>query len=504
MANSDRTNRAATGIQGLDDIIGGGFPRDRFYLIQGEPGCGKTTLALRFLIDGREQGERGLYITLSETKEELNAVADSHGWSLAGIDVLELSAIESKLGNEAANTIFHPAEVELNFVTKVLLEELDRVKAQRVVLDSLSEMRLLTQSALRYRRQMLAFKHHFARNRATVMLLDDMPSDNQDRDVQSLVHGVVELEQMSPLYGAERRRVRIIKLRGAAFRGGYHDFVIRRGGLTVFPRLSAVEHAPSFATDVVSTGLSEFDRLLGGGLHRGTSTLLMGPAGCGKSTLGARITAASCERGERCTVFLFDEILHNYLSRSKALGMDLQQYRDQDLVRIHQIDPAELSPGEFAHMIYREVDERGVRMVAIDSLNGYINAMPGEKLMALHLHELLTYLNQQGVISIMTLAQHGMLGQVQSPIDVTYVADSVLYLRYFENAGTVRQAISVIKKRSGNHERSIRELQITGEGVRLGAPLVEFDGVLTGTPVYHGPVGSMLPQNGNGSGNGHH
>ncbi|MBV9958393.1 MAG: AAA family ATPase [Acidobacteria bacterium] len=479
--------RMATGIQGLDNILEGGLPANRIYLIEGDPGTGKTTLALQFLMEGVRSGEAGLYITLSETKEELEAVAASHGWTLDGFEIYELLPTANSLNPESQYTIFHPSEIELGETTSAVLEEVERIKPRRVVFDSLSEMRLLAREPLRFRRQILALKQYFAGQQSTVLLLDDKVTDGQDLQVQSIAHGVVSLEHLAVEYGAERRRLRIVKLRGSRFRGGYHDFNIETGGVVVFPRLIAAEHHQKYGKGAALSGVPELDSLLGGGLDRGTSTLALGPAGSGKSTLGSQFAAAAADRGERAAIFIFDETRDTYLTRVAGIGTDLQGYLDSGLITIQQVDPAELSPGEFAHSVRGCVDRGEARVVVIDSLNGYLNAMPEERFLTIQMHELLTYLNQQGVVTILIMAQHGFLGTgMQTPVDVSYLADTVLVLRYFETDGEIRRALSVIKKRTGAHERTIRELKISSAGITVGKPLKEFRGVLTGVPLYAG------------------
>jgi len=475
--------KCPTGIKGLDDILTGGFPAKRLYLIQGAPGVGKTTLALQFLLEGAARGERGLYISLSETRDELKAVADSHGWNLEAFAILDLSAIEEVLSESKENTFFHPSELELSKTTQLLLDHVEKVQPQRIVLDSLSEFRLLAESALRYRRQMLRLKQYFAGRNSTVLLLDDQTGDASDLHIQSIAHGVITLERLSVSYGIERRQLRIQKLRGVKFREGAHDYRLERGGMQLFPRLVAAEHKKNFEEIPASSGIAGFDLLMGGGLDRGTSALFIGPAGCGKSTVALQHAAAAASRGERAEVFIFDEGEKTLAKRAAAIGISLSEYVAKGLIRIQQIDPAELSPGEFTAIIRRNVEERGSSMVIIDSLNGYLNAMPDEKFLSLQLHELLTFLNQQGVVSIMTLAQHGLIGNMQSPVDVTYLADTVILLRYFETGGKLRKAISVVKKRSGHHEDTIRELSFDSTGINIGPPLDKFHGVLTGVPV---------------------
>jgi circadian clock protein KaiC len=482
-------------VEGLDNILGGGLLCGHTYLLEGKPGTGKTTIALDFLRAGTKSGERGLYITLSETEDELRAGAASHGWTLPEeIEVFELVPPESLLDADQQQSLLYSSDLELGETTRTIFEAIDRVKPDRIVLDSVSEIRLLAQSSLRYRRQILALKHAFAKGGATVLLLDDMTSDMNDKTVHSVVHGVIVLEEMAPDYGAERRRLRVHKMRGQTFRGGYHDFVITTGGVAVFPRLVAAEHRTSFDKGKLTTGIAELDRLTGGGIHQGSSTLLLGPSGAGKSIFVQQFLAAAARRGEKAAIFVFDEELSLFFDRSDALGFDLRRHAEEGTLHAEQIDAAELSPGEFAHRVATSVRESGAKTVAIDSLNGYLAAMPEERALLLHVHELLQYLNRQGATTFMTMAQHGLVGDMKSPVDLTYLADTVILLRYFEAAGRVRRAVSVIKKRTGEHEDTIREYSIGSEGLMLGEPLERFQGVLRGTPEYHGERGSLLGQ----------
>ena len=480
--------RSPSGVQGLDNILHGGFIPHRLYLVDGDPGAGKTTLSLQYLLEGVRAGEKCLHVTLSETKDELTAGAESHGWSLDGIEILELTSNEDDLDGDGQITMYHPSEVELTETTRKLLEVVARIKPSRVVFDSLSEMRLLAQSSLRYRRQILALKQFFIGRQCTVLLLDDGTSEGSDLHLQSIAHGVISLEQMAPIYGAARRRLRVMKMRGTDFRGGYHDFAIRRGGIEVFPRLIAAEHSEVFDRRHIKSGVTALDELLGGGLDRGTSTLLMGPAGSGKSTIAVQYAVAAADRGDHAVIFAFDESKATLKARTAGLSIELKEGHNPGQIRIQQIDPAEMSPGEFAFQVQDVVEKHRARVVIIDSLNGYLNAMPEEQYLTAQLHELLTYLGRQGVTTLMVVAQHGMLGtNMTSPVDTSYLADSVVLLRYFEYAGKVKKAISVVKKRSGAHEASIREMRFDEYGIHLSEPLGEFRGILTGVPVQLNP-----------------
>jgi circadian clock protein KaiC len=481
-----------TGILGLDEILRGGLPQSRLYLLRGAPGVGKTTLALQYLLEGVARGESGLYITLSETRDEVEAVARSHGWSLDKIAIFELSALEQQLAQQSQNTVFHPSEIELNKTTELILAEINRVNPRRLALDSLSELRLLSDTALRYRRQMLSLKQYFNGKKITVLLLDDHAGDASDLHVQSIAHGVLSLEQLESDYGAERRRIRINKLRGVNFIGGYHDSVIVRGGLQVFPRLIAAEHQKNFEAGALRSGVAELDSLLGGGLDRGTSSLLLGPAGTGKSSLAMQFAVAAAQRGEKVFFYLFEESTRILVQRAKSLAMPFQEFVDRGIIVTRQIDPAELAPGHFVHLVQQSVERDNGRVVVIDSLNGYMQAMPDAKFLTIQLHELLAFLNQRGVISLMTVAQHGLIGNMNTPVDLTYLADTVILMRYFEQGGGIRKAISVVKKRTGHHENFIREFQLDERGVRVGEPLTEFHGVLSGIPTFQGGAKKML------------
>jgi circadian clock protein KaiC len=477
--------RASTGVPGLDDILCGGLTQNRVYLVEGSPGAGKTTLALQFLMEGIRSGEKALYITLSETAEELKEIADSHGWRIDDLSLFEL-VNDAGLDPDSEQSILHPSEVELGETTKSVMREVDRLGPSRVVFDSLSEMRLLAQNPLRYRRQILAIKNFFSTRKCTVILLDDKTSETGDVQLHSIAHGVITLEQLAQEFGKERRRLNVIKMRGIKFRGGYHDFILNTGGIRVFPRLIASEHGREFSTTICSTGSTGLDQLLGGGLVPGTSTLIVGPSGIGKTTLSIRTSLTALERGERAAFYLFDEGLSTLFARSTALGMDVRPYIQNGQLTIHHIDPAELAPGEFAHMLRDAVEHNGVTFVVIDSLNAYLQAMPGEKFLTLQMHELLSYLNQQGVTTVLVLGQHGLIGEVRSDVDLSYLSDATVLLRFFEANGRLRRAVTVIKSRTNNHAQSIHELRFGKYGVEIGEALEGFEGVLTGLPTYRG------------------
>ncbi|MEP6861263.1 MAG: ATPase domain-containing protein [Deltaproteobacteria bacterium] len=488
---AELTGRARTGISGLDEVLNGGLPRDHIYLIEGDPGVGKTTLALQFLLEGVRAGERALYVTLSETAEEVRLIAESHGWSLEGLAMFELSAIEAQMRAESENTVFHPSDIELTETTRAVLSYIDAINPQRVVFDSLSELRLLAQSHLRYRREVLNLKQHFSRTQATVVLLDDRTSDPNDMQLQSIAHGVLCLQQKPPEFGGDRRQLRIVKLRGIPYQTGYHDFEITTGGLSVYPRLIAAAHHKPFEHAVVSSGVTALDQMLGGGLERGTSTLIMGPAGTGKSVIVAQYVCAAATRGEKAAIFGFDELRSITIGRAEHLGMNMRALVDRGQVIVQQVDPAEMTPGKFSSRI-DELVGQGVSLIVIDSLNGYLQSMPAERFMYIHLHELLSYMGQLGVTTVINLAQSGVIGSVQSPAEISYIADTVVLTRYFEHEGRVRKAMSVVKKRTGRHEDTIRELTIAaGRGIVVGEPLSQFSGVLGSVPQYHGEASEL-------------
>ena len=487
--------RVSTGVPGLDDILGGGLTGERVYLVEGTPGTGKTTLGMQFLLDGVAKGEAGLYITLSETADELDAVAESHGWSLDQLAIFELAS-DGALDPEAQQSILHPAEIELGETARGVMEEVDRINPVRVVFDSLSEMRLLAQNPLRYRRQILALKQFFASRACTVLMLDDK-TNQSDQHLHSIAHGVISLEQIAKEFGKERRRVNIMKMRGIKFRGGYHDYILDTGGLRIFPRLVAAEHSAAFTPVTRSTGSDGLDMLLGGGLVAGTNTLFVGPSGVGKTTVVVRCMLAALERGEKASYYLFDEGLGTFFTRAATLGLDLAPHLESGLLTVRHVDPAELAPGQFAQMLRDAVEIDGAAFIAIDSLNAYLQAMPGEQFLLLQMHELLAYLNQQGVTTALILAEHGVVGEGARDVDLSYLSDAAILLRYFESGGKLRRAITVSKSRTAHHALTIHELQLGPDGVDVGAALEGFEGVLTGLPTYRGSTPMMAASDAN-------
>lgn len=479
--------RARTGIAGLDTVLGGGLPRGHLYLVEGTPGAGKTTLGLQFLLEGRALGEKGLYVTLSETATELGIVAQSHGWMLDGIEVYEL-VNEEGLSASAEQSILYPAEVELGETTRDVMAAVTRLSPTRVVFDSLSEMRLLAQDPLRYRRQILALKHFFASRECTVLMLDDISAQGGDLQLHSIAHGVLGLDQAIGEYGPVRRHLRIVKMRGVRYRGGEHDVLLDTGGLQVYPRLIAGEHHSSFEPANVSTGTHAFDLLLGGGLARGSNTLFMGPSGVGKTTTAMSSVVAALRRGEKASYYLFDEGMGTLLLRCRALGLGLEEFIENGQLEIRSLDPAEMSPGQFSNMVRMAVQDRGASTIVIDSLNAYLQAMPGAKFLLMQMHELLSFLNQQGVVTLMVLGQHGIVGDVRSDLDLSYLSDSIVLFRFFESRGSLLKAVSVVKSRTNEHELSIREFRLGEQGVEVGPALTDFEGILGGVSTYRGDI----------------
>jgi circadian clock protein KaiC len=482
--------RVSTGISGLDTILGGGLTPQRVYLVEGTPGTGKTTVGLQFLLEGIRLGERGLYITLSETRDELEAVALSHGWSTKPFSIVELAS-QAALDADAQQSIFHSSEVELGETARNVMARIDEYKPARVVFDSLSELRLLAQNPLRYRHQILALKQFFSTRACTVLLLDDRSASSSDQQLHSIVHGVIRLEQLAQEFGKERRRVSIVKMRGIKFSGGFHDYILDTGGITMFPRLVAASHAVPFKPVTQSTGMAGVDAMLGGGLAAGTNTLVAGPSGIGKTTLAAQCMQTALERGQQTSLYLFDEGLATFFARTTALSMKLQGYVDSGLLKVVHVDPAELAPGEFAHMLRSDVEDMGASFIVIDSLNAYLQAMPGEQYLTLQMHELLTYLNGQGVTTLLILGQHGLIGEIRADVDLSYLSDATLLLRFFESNGRLHRAITAMKSRVSDHAMTIHELRIGADGIEVGAALEGFEGVLSGLPTYRGKTPMM-------------
>jgi circadian clock protein KaiC len=484
----------SSGVPGLDEILSGGLPKGQIYLLQGKPGTGKTTLALQFLNEGVRLGEKVLYVTFSETMTELKTVIQSHGWEPGALVILELSAIATEIGSKSNTTLFHPSEIELSKTVDLLRKKVEELKPDRIVIDSVSELRLLADSSLKYRRQMLALKEFFIHHHATVLLLDDLTTEAGDLHVQSIVHGVLLLEKFRAAYGAERRQFHIVKLRGVPFRGGTHDYIIEKGGLRMFPRLVASDHSVPFKSETLASGVEALDCLVGGGFDRGTSNLILGPAGSGKSTIALRFALTAAQNGKCVSVYSFEESVQNLEGRAKALGLDIRPYIDSGNLVLRKVDPAELTPGQFATLLRTATDEHKADMVVIDSLNGYVHAMPEQQFLMLQLHELLAYLANNGVVTIMILAQAGIMGSMKSPLDLTYLADTVLITRFFEAFGRVKKAVSVIKKRTGAHEETLRELKIGQGGVMVGPVLEEFSGIFSGIPNFVGSAHKILKE----------
>ena len=493
MTQNPMDERLSTGIIGLDQILRGGLPEHRLHLIEGDPGTGKTTLGLQFLREGAHQGQKGLYVTLAESSDELESVASSHGWSLDGFDILDLTGSGESLVDDSRYTVFHPSEIELDETTRRILTAVEKYKPARLVFDSLSEMRMLASDPLRFRRQILALKQYFIGRGCTVMLLDDRTSESPDRQLESIAHGVINLEYVPVEYGRQRHTLRVVKMRGVKFQSGYHDYNIETGGMAVFPRLSKKD-AVEFAAGTLRSGDEKLDELVGG-LYYGTSTILTGPAGVGKSTLSIMYAYAAAEQGERSAIYLFDESIETLTHRTRELGMDLSQHIEDERIMLRQVQLAEMTPGELSYRISREVEDNQAKVVVIDSVNGYLLSTPQQRYLMMQFHELLSYLNRSGVVTILVVGQYGLIGQMQTPIDMSYMADAVVLLRYFESKGSVRQAISIMKKRAGRHERTIREYAIGEGGFVLGEPLHDFHGVLTGVPVFSGDSEKLMDKN---------
>ncbi len=483
--------RCRSGIPGLDEILFGGLIAQRMYLVDGNPGAGKTTLALQFLLEGARTGERCVYVTLSETAMELRAVAASHGWQLDGIDIVELIVDENALEEDAQLTMLHASEVELTETTRKIVAAIDKASPSRLVVDSLSELRLLAQTSLRYRRQILALKQLFLGRTCTVVMLDDRTAEGADLQLHSIAHGVISLESRIPAYGQARRELQVRKFRASQYFTGLHDFSIYSGGITVFPRLVAADHLVGFRHGMIESGVPKLDALMGGGIDRGTSTLLIGPPGCGKSTIAIQYAKAAADRGDHAAVFMFDETKAALLTRCAGMGMHLEDGENRGEVQLRQIDPAEVSPGEFVSLVRRAVEENDARVIVIDSLNGYLNSMPQDHYLTAQLHELLSYLSNRGVVTFMVVAQAGLMGAgMTAPVEASYLADSVVVLRYFEHMGGVKKAISALKKRTGDHEGAIREIWFASDGVHLSEPLMNLRGILTGVPTDVAPPGA--------------
>lgn len=482
MLSGKQPVRIQTGVQGLDDILGGGLPSGQMYLLEGTPGTGKTTVAMQFIRTAILAGERALYITLSESRQELEASALSHGWASEELSIAEFIPEEASLNPDQQYTVFHPSEVEMATTVQKLTALIEVEKPARLVIDSLSELRLLAADTMRYRRQLLALKQFFAGRDTTVLLLDDRSAEGSDMQLQSIAHGVLRLDKIPRSYGVTRRQVEILKLRGSSFREGFHDYTIETGGVRIYPRLIANEHGGDFPEDRVKSGIASLDDMFGGGILRGSATLILGPTGVGKSTLAMQFACAATERGDRAIIYAFDEVLRTAQERAESLGLPVRQRIAEGSLAMSQIDPAELSPGEFVWQIRSDVEERDTRVVIIDSLTGFLNAMPGEKDLTLQLHELIAFLNQKGVITFLILTQHGLVGSMQTDIDVSYLADTVILLRYFEANGAIHQVVSVLKQRVGRHERTLREFRLDSGGIHVGEPLKQFRGILTGVP----------------------
>ncbi len=487
--------KVTTGVEGLDRILEGGLPRNQVYLIQGRPGSGKTTLGLQFLLKGVQAGERGLYITLSQTGQELRRIAHSHGWSLEGVEVHELSATETAESLAAQQTLFHSADVELNETTAAFREVVERIDPDRVVFDSIADVRLLAGDLLRYRRQVLSLKQFFAGRACTVLLLDDESAEGGDTDLQGLVHGLIHLEQTSPDRENVRRRLQVVKMRGMAYHDGIHDFRILTGGLAVYPRLKTAGADEHKEWGVLKSGIDALDTLLGGGLEQGTVCVIAGPSGTGKTSLTLPYVLNAAEQGIGSAIFLFDERLETFCRQAENLNMDVHPYEQDGTLSVRKISTGECSPGEFAQLVRQAVEEQGAGVVVIDSMTGYENAMLQERLLITQMHELLTYLSQRGVLTLITAAHKGLVGGgIEGETRISYLADSVLLLRHFEAEGTIRKAVSVVKKRHSNFEKTIRELRMSSDGIELGEPITEFSDVLTNIPKFKGSQQRLMEE----------
>jgi circadian clock protein KaiC len=484
----------STGIQGLDEILGGGLPPGQIYLVEGESGAGKTTLGLQFLLAGQRRGERTLWITLSETERQLRQTAQSHGWSLDGIEVCNPITADGVRHGEEKYSFFSPADVELEQIRQAIVAATERVRPSRVVFDPFSDVRHLAREVLHYRRQVLSLREFFNEHGCTVLLMQELTRGTAgDLQAEALVHGYMTLHQDAPEYGGQRRRVRVHKMRAMRFRDGYHDFSIQTGGIEVYPRLLAPPHVDKHPEQAISSDVVELDSLLGGGMDRGSSLLIMGAAGVGKSTLATQYAVAGARRGEKAIVFIFDESVRSFRARAEKLGFPIAALLEDGTLTLLQVDTAEVSAGRFTNMVMQAV-EGGVRTVVIDSLTGFLNSMPEERFLVAYLHELLTTLGQRDVLTILTLAQHGLVGEVAAPIDLSFLSDTVLLIRYFEAFGKIRRAISAVKKRAGAHENTVREMRIEAGGIHIGEPLTHFQGVLSGVPRFTGDARNLGPQ----------
>ncbi len=484
-----KPGRCRSGIPGLDEVLFGGLIAERMYLVDGNPGAGKTTLAMQFLMEGVRSGHRCMYVTLSETELELRASAASHGWSLDGIDIVELIVDERALQHDAQLTMLHASEVDLNELTRNLVAALDAHSPSRLVLDSLSDLRLLSQQSLRYRRQILALKQLFLGRACTVVMLDDRTSEGADMQLHSIAHGVISLESETPTYGQLRRQLQVRKFRASNFVSGFHDFRIEQGGITLYPRLVAAEHVHDYRASVLASGVPALDELLGGGIDCGTTALLVGPPGSGKSTIAIQYATAATHRGDHAAAFMFDETRAALLSRCRGIGIQFSEGIGPGQLLLRQLDPAEVSPGEFVSLVRQSVERDNARVIVIDSLNGYLNSMPQDHYLTAQLHELLSYLNNRGVATFLVVAQAGLMGStMSSPVEASYLADTVVVLRYFEHRGGLKRAISALKKRTGRHEGAIREIWFDADGIHLSGPVLHLRGILTGVPTESGPA----------------